>query len=132
MSRPPDPLGPARTPIEVLGAPASEFNETFVVGMRKRMAVSYHKYGLMADAARKRVDQIESLRIRLERYDETGNTEWLMDVANMAMIEFTHPLHPAAHYRPTDSDESPGRVYESNGVVPGKRVGATHNLDIPG
>lgn len=119
-----------QTPIEKLGAPASEFNESFVVGMRKRMAVSFHKYGKMADAARKRVDQVASLKIRLERYEETGNTEWLMDVANMAMIEFTHPLHPDAHYRATDSDESPGRVYESNGVVPGKRTSAKHNLDI--
>lgn len=120
-----------KTRIEELGAPASEFNEGFVEGMRKRMAVSFHKYGLMEDAAAARVDQVASLKVRLARYEETGNTEWLMDVANMAMIEFTHPLHADAHYRATDSDESPGRVHPSKTVM-GETVVASdrHNLDV--
>ncbi len=96
-------------PIEALGAPSSEFSERFAQGMRERMAASYHKYGLVADAAG-RVDFLDSLRQRLDKYTETGNTEWLMDVANFSMMEYMHPQHPDAHYAPTDSDESPGRV----------------------
>lgn len=120
--------------IQELGAPDSEFNETFVEGMRKRMAVSYHKYGFMKDAAAAGVDQPASLVVRLQRYLDTGNTEWLMDVANMAMIEFSHPCHPEAHYRPTDSDESPGRVMPNKpnvmGGVTRGGMSAKHNKDV--
>lgn len=94
-----------------LNCPDSEFCQPFVDGMRNRMAVSYHKYGLVAEAYPDKVDAIESLKKRLDRYAETGNTEWLMDVGNFAMIEFMHPRHARAHYRATDSKESPGRVW---------------------
>lgn len=74
------------------------------------MGVSFHKYGEVADAYPDRVSAIESLKVRLDKYLSDGNTEWLMDVANFAMIEFMHPAHPRAHYDPQDSDTSPGRV----------------------
>jgi hypothetical protein len=90
--------------------PASEFSEPFVQYMRNRMAVSFHKYGKVADAYPHKVDAIESLKKRLERYTETGNTEWLVDAANFAMIEFMHPRHEVAHFKGTDSNESPGRI----------------------
>lgn len=93
-----------------MSVPASEFSEPFVKGMKDRMAVSYFKYGKVADAYPHKVNAIESLHKRLDRYLETGNTEWLMDVANFAMIEFMHPAHPEAHFRATDSNESPGRA----------------------
>lgn len=51
---------------------------------------------------------IDSAEERLRLYRETGNTEWLVDLANFAMIEFMHPSHPQAHFRATGSDESPG------------------------
>lgn len=90
--------------------PDTEFSEPFIAGMRARMAVSYYKYGPVALGFPRRRDAIASLRRRLEKYEETGNTEWLMDAANFAMIEYMHPGHPGAHFRATDSDESPGRV----------------------
>lgn len=66
--------------------PSSEFSDAFVQGMKDRMHVSFHKYGAVADAYPHRVNALESLLVRLRRYEETGNTEWLMDVANFAMI----------------------------------------------
>jgi hypothetical protein len=47
------------------------------------------------------------------------------------MMEFMHSAHPDAHFRATDSDESPGRVapHRMSGA-PIER--ADHNLDIPG
>ena len=91
--------------------PASELSAEFLQGMADRMGVSYCKYGAVAEAYPHRVDAIASLRARLERYETTGNTEWLMDVANFAMIEFMHPRHPRAHFKATDSKESPGRKW---------------------
>jgi hypothetical protein len=81
------------------------------------MSVSFCKYGAVANAYPAKVDAIESLRKRLDRYVETGNTEWLMDVSNFAMIEFMHPRHPQAHYKPTDSADSPGRVWNSGAIT---------------
>ena len=88
---------------------SDEFSEQFVQGMRDRMAVSYAKYGPIKDAYPHKVDALESMKKRLDRYYETGNTEWLMDCANFMMIEFMLPRHPKAHFRATSSQESPGR-----------------------
>lgn len=90
-------------------APATEVSEDFIKGMRNRMEVSYHKYGPVKEAFPFKISALKSLADRIKLYEETGNTEWLMDVANFAMIEFMHPAHPQAHFRPTDSHESPGR-----------------------
>lgn len=95
--------------------PDTEVSREFLQGMADRMGVSYCKYGALADAYPHRVDAIQSLKVRLDKYERTGNAEWLMDVANFAMIEFLRPKHPDAHYRATDSRESPGRVW--NGEV---------------
>lgn len=91
--------------------PSSEWSEQFLNGMLARMGMSYFKYGKVTDAYPAKVDALASLRERLALYQQTGNTEWLMDVANFAMIEFMHPAHPNYHYSPTDSDQSPGRIW---------------------
>jgi hypothetical protein len=89
--------------------PTTEFNPPFVQGMADRMAASWFKYGTHNANADAGIDFLDSLKTRLARYEADGNTEWLMDVANLAMIEFLHPSHPDAHFRATDSSESPGR-----------------------
>lgn len=91
----------------------SEFNQEFIQGMANRMMVSYHKYGKVMDAIGK-VDEVANIEKRVQRYKETGNTEWLMDVANFAMIEFMHK--GAQAFRATDSNESPGLVYKSGEI----------------
>lgn len=91
--------------------PSSEFSQTFAQGMADRMSMSYYKYGKVAEAYPSHVDAIASLKLRLDKYERTGNTEWLMDVANFAMIEFMHPRHEKAHFAATDSNASPGRVW---------------------
>lgn len=88
----------------------SEFSDEFVNGMRNRMEVSFHKYGPVENAYPHKVDAIGSLMQRLRKYADDGNTEWLIDAANFAMIEFMLPRHPDAHFRGTDDDASPGRI----------------------
>ena len=94
--------------------PPSEFSVEFVQGMADRMAVSFFKYGCIADVYPDRVDAIASLKKRLAMYERDGNREWLMDIGNFAMIEFRYPGHPRAHFRATDSDESPGRKFHGS------------------
>jgi len=93
----------------------TEFSEFFVDGMRVRMAVSRDRYGLVADAYPNKVNALESLQLRLKKYEETGNAEYLIDAANFAMIEFMYPAHHSAHFVGTDSDGSPGRIERVSG-----------------
>src|SRR5690349_4191389 len=92
--------------LELTGTPLSEFSARFVKLMYNAMGVSFHKYGLVKDAYPERVDAIASLKKRLEKYEADGNTEWLVDVANFAMIEFMLPRHPEAHFKGTDDDRT--------------------------
>ena len=111
----------------------TEFSESFVKGMKDRMVVSFYKYGRIAEAYPDKVDAIASLHQRLNLYFDgnaskgilPGNTEYLMDVANFAMIEFLHPRHPRAYFKGTDADGSPGRIASRTGIAD-KR----DNLDV--
>lgn len=95
----------------------TEFNELFIQGMRDRMVISFYKYGPITDGFPYKVNAIASLTDRLRKYAETGNTEFLIDAANFAMIEFMRPAHPEAFFEPTDSDQSPGRRTSRTGTV---------------
>ncbi len=101
---------------DVPGVPDSENSQDFHQGMVNRMGVSWFKYGNVADAYPERVDAVASLELRLAKYRETGNTEFLIDAANFAMIEFMHPKVPGAFFEGTDSDQSPGRVWTYGAV----------------
>ena len=84
--------------------------------MDAAMLVSAFKYGEVSEAYPERVNAIESLHLRLKKYAETGNVEYLVDAANFAMIEFMHPAHQRAHYVATDADGSPGRVLANTAI----------------
>lgn len=95
--------------------PTTEYNKNFLQGMMDRMATSYYKYGSLEDEGPKqKIDYMATLKERLKKYEEDGNTEWLIDVANWCMIEFTYPRHENAHFKSTDSDESPGRKWRGD------------------
>ena len=100
--------------------PRTQFNEQFLQGMLDRMAFGYHNYGPVQRSFPEHYNAIKSLRQRLKKYRETGNTEWLMDVGNYAMIEFAHPRHKKAHFRPTEKKESPGATLNDGRVAKGK------------
>lgn len=82
----------------------TEYSPDFDQIRKNMMAVSYYKYGPLKDNYKKHktINAIGSLEKRLAKYKETGNTEFLADIANFAMIEFMQPQHPDAHYTPTD------------------------------
>ena len=86
-----------------------QWSEEFFRMMRNRMEMSSMKYGDIRDAYPRKVDALDNMRKRVQKYRETGNTEWLVDAANFLMIEFMLPSLPGAHFRATDSAESPGR-----------------------
>lgn len=88
-----------------------EYSERFDELRKNRIKVSFHKYGSAADNYGKGyVNAIGSLEKCLDKYKETGNTEYLCDLANYAMFEYMYPQHEKGHFRATDSNESAGIV----------------------
>lgn len=74
----------------------SEYSERFDKIRKEMMVMSCYKYGPLKDnyGNYKCMDAIGNIRKRLEKYEETGNTEFLADIANFAMIEFMCPSIP--------------------------------------
>lgn len=88
----------------------NEYSIEFDKLRKNRVEVSYYKYG----PARKnfcegRVDAIGSLELCLEKFKKTGNTEYLVDVANYAMFRFMYPM-PGEFFKATGSNQSAGTV----------------------
>lgn len=96
--------------MDVAGILKTEYCPEFDEIRKKQMATSYFKYGPVAQNYPQNVDAIASAKLRIEKYEQTGNTEFLADAANELMIEFMRPRNPKAHYTPSDSDESPGLI----------------------
>jgi hypothetical protein len=101
---------------------ASQVSPDFILGMASRMAMSFEKYGDISEAYPDKLDAMACAELRIEKYRETGNTEYLIDAANFIMIEFMLPRHAHAHFKAEDSSASPGRVDTS-----GRKVGAQAN-----
>lgn len=85
----------------------SEYSERFDNIRKKMMVTSYYKYGALKDNYDKFkcMDALGNIEKRLAKYRETGNTEFLADLANFAMIEFMYPSIEGAKYTPTASGE---------------------------
>lgn len=87
-----------------------EYSKEFDEKRKSRVMVSFYKYGPARDNfASGRVDAIGSLELCLEKFKKTGNTEYLLDVANYAMFRYMFPL-PGEYFKATDSSESAGTV----------------------
>ena len=98
--------------------PQDQIDEPFIQGMLDRMAVGFHNYGHMR-REHNRPDNIKNIDIRVKKYQETKNTEYLVDAANYCMMEFVFPSIPDAFFKTTDKTESPGSVVDSR-LVRGK------------
>ncbi len=85
----------------------TEYSPEFNKLRKNRMVTSYYKYGPIKENYEGRlVSAISNLEKRLQLYKESGNIEYLLDVANFAMIEYMYPQHPKAHMN--KETESPG------------------------
>lgn len=77
--------------------------------IRKAMVItSHYKYGSVRNNfCNGGVDAIETLKMCLEKFEQTHNTEYLADAANYAMFRFMFPKE-GEFYKPTDSNGSAG------------------------
>lgn len=88
-----------------------DWSPMFIELMKNRVQMSHYKYGSVSKNYRQgNIDALASMGLRIEKYKETGNTEFLVDAANFLMFEFMFPQIPGARFEGTDSDKSPGIV----------------------
>lgn len=82
----------------------SQWNNKFEELRLNRMLLGFFRYGFMLGNTRK-YDNIGSAIKRLQKYQETGNAEFLIDAANLCMIEFTQENHRNFHFKSIDDGE---------------------------
>ncbi len=81
----------------------SQWSDEFIRYMRNRMVMGGYRYGLLRDPKTPKFDNVGSLIRRAQLYLEDGNQEHLVDVANLALVEFVRECcHPAPHFSPVD------------------------------
>lgn len=68
-----------------------------------RLMIGHLRYGACGVSRDASYDVVASMIHRLEEYRATGNLEHLVDVANLAEIEFIWPRHAQAHWVAQDT-----------------------------
>lgn len=93
-------------PIDIYKLAKEQMSSRFIDLMTNRMILGTLRYGRWQDNKKNgtKYDRVGSIRKRLQLFEETGNSEYLVDIANFAMIEFEISDHPNLHFSPKDDD----------------------------
>lgn len=83
----------------------SEWSAQFEQLMRNRLLVGRFRYAKFGTQEKGAYDCIGSALSRLRKYQDTGNLEHLVDVANLCMVEFEHGDHSNRHFEAVDDGE---------------------------
>jgi hypothetical protein len=86
-----------------------DYSGKFDMLRKASVITSHYKYGPVENnfGTNGGVDAIKTLEMCLDKFKETKNTEYLVDVANYAMFRFMFPKD-GEFYKPTDSSQSAG------------------------
>lgn len=98
----------------------SEWSPLFERLMRNRLLMGALRYGVL-EYKRKvgaKWDLVGAIEAKIHKYHETGNTEYLVDIANYALLEFECGAHPLKHFHALDNHHDHCRM---------KRAGAGDN-----
>lgn len=103
-------LTPTEEHIELTDLEHTEWSPEFERLMRNRLVFGAIRYGRMGHGelppGKPVYDRCESIRRRLERWERSGNAEWLVDIANMALLMYEERMHPDWHFRAVDGDDT--------------------------
>lgn len=77
------------------------WDESFLRYMRNRLLMGRLRYGTKK-FTKVRYNYTKSVADKIRLYEQTGNRELLVDIANYCMLEFRHGRHPKAHFDATD------------------------------
>ena len=67
------------------------YSDFFIQGMKNRLVVSHFKYGSAKKTYPELAQALKCIKERIELYEKTKNTEYLIDAANFCMLEFMYP-----------------------------------------
>lgn len=73
--------------------------------MRRRLILGAYRYGAIGTSCKPQYNRVEACSRRLAAYQESGNLELLVDVANLCLLEFVEGKHPRRHFHATDDTE---------------------------
>ena len=85
----------------------TEWSPQFERLMRNRLVMGALRYGPLHAPGKRPWNRPAGIAKRLAQYIRTGNTEYLVDVANLALLEFEEGTHPTKHFSAAiDGDHS--------------------------
>lgn len=79
----------------------SEWSPEFEQLMRNRLIIGAFRYGRFG-TPRPQYDRMASITKRAGLYATDGNLEHLVDIANLALVEFVEGRHPLRHFAAQD------------------------------
>jgi hypothetical protein len=83
----------------------TEWSDEFEGLMKNRLILGALRYGRLKAENKPQYGRIESAFKRLKRYQKTGNKEFLVDVANLMLLEFEECQHPLEHFSSIDDGD---------------------------
>jgi hypothetical protein len=88
----------------------TEWVPEFEALMRNRCMVGAARYELMAEKEKcYEYDCADGAITRIKKFIATGNTENLVDAANLCMIEYQFSNHPNKHFKSEDDGDHTAR-----------------------
>ena len=80
----------------------SEWSEDFENLQRHRLVQGFFRYGGLNAHGKKSWDRVSDIIKRAKLYSETHNLEYLVDIANLCMLEFEEGKHSDRHFSSQD------------------------------
>jgi len=82
----------------------SEWSPRFEALMRNRLLMGALRYGTLEQKRHRKApyDLMGAIKEKLRLHDETGNDEYLVDIANYCLLEFEIGHHPNKHFHALD------------------------------
>lgn len=80
------------------------WDTTFLQYMFNRLLMGRLRYGPKKPSATT-YNYAKSIEGKIKQYMETGNTEFLVDIGNYAMLEFRFGKHPSRHFSAKDDED---------------------------
>lgn len=80
----------------------TEWSDRFERLQRNRMLLGGFRYGFLAVLGKPKWSRTLDIEKRINLYIDTGNLEYLVDIANLAMLEFEEGTHPKKYFKASD------------------------------
>jgi hypothetical protein len=84
----------------------TEWSPAFERLMRNRLIMGALRYGRLKAPGKPQYDRLKSIVDRVGKYRESGNLEYLVDIANLALLEFEEGVHPKKHFAAIDDTQT--------------------------